>query len=55
MNFKDLERKTLEESGEKQMLQEQSETLSDRIRTLEQENETLQQSLMFKDEQIQEI
>ena len=37
------------------MLEEQCEQYNDRIRSLEQENETIQSSIIYKDEQIQEI
>ncbi len=45
----------MNESNEKQMLEEQSEQLNNRIRSLEEENETIQQDIIFKDEQIKEL
>lgn len=45
----------MDKSSEKEVLQEQCEQLSDRIVRLEEENETVQQSMLYKDEQIKEI
>ena len=37
------------------MIQEQCDTMTQRIKQLEGENETFQQTIMFKEEEIEEI
>lgn len=53
--LQELQKQMLDEKNEKEIVQEECYQMSSRIKNLEEENETVQQSLLFKHEEAEEL